>query len=112
MDPTEQRRAALRKANLVRKQRKELREEMRHGNRLPREILEDIPEWMRTCPIGEFIIWTPGIGKSRMRQMLKPMQVSPTLRLEQLSETTLERVLRKIEEFYSPARVRQSRDAA
>lgn len=103
-----QRQGALERANAVRSQRARLKEQLRDGSLLPREVLEDLPDVLFTARVGEFLTWVPGIGPKMAATLCNRLHLPVGVRLVNLSESTRRRVLEVAEERYSRARVRRS----
>lgn len=87
MQATEQRERALRRANEIRIARKELKARIKAGEVDVADLIEDPLEFVLSASIGEVVMWTPGVGPWRQRQILSGL-VSPNKKLEALGART------------------------
>lgn len=97
---TAQHMVALEKANEYKSRRAQLGREIKAGELLLSDFLQDAPpEWLRKEPIGQLIRRVPGFGANRMRRFLGGLQIRELATLPDLSDARrrlLARELRKV----------------
>lgn len=82
----EQRAAALAKANVIRRERKEMRLAIARGERDPVSVLKDPPESCEGLAVHKFLTWLPRWGRTRALRALRAAQVAETNVLGQLTD--------------------------
>lgn len=90
-----QRERALRKANEVRVARKELKERIKAGELTVVDIIESPPTYLSTAPIGDVVMWEPGIGRWRAGKVINGLARMSTP-VEALSPKTRTRIAERI----------------
>lgn len=90
MDAYAQRRKALLRANEVRGQRAELRKALgadkRGGREQAQQLLGELPAYLESCLVVNFVKLLPGIGKARSSVILRRMALKPNTVLGTLSD--------------------------
>jgi hypothetical protein len=90
-----QRDRALQKANEVRVARKELKEQIKAGERTVVDIIESPPAYLSTAPIGDVVMWEPGIGRWRAGKVINGLARMSTP-VDRLSPKTRQRIAERL----------------
>ncbi|MCY0924226.1 MULTISPECIES: integration host factor, actinobacterial type [unclassified Streptomyces] len=90
---TEQRRAALEKAVVVRRERGAVRGALKRGELSLREVLTDDSKAIRKMPVRALLEALPAIGKSRARKVLTELRIAESRRVRGLGARQRERLL-------------------
>lgn len=101
----DQRKAALGRANEVRTARKEIKEQLAHGELELAELIQHPPEEVETAELGDVLMWMPGIGRTRVRKIVADSSVTRNVLMGHLSYATRLRISASLE-AHSPIAVR------
>lgn len=82
----EQSMAALARANEIRTANAQLKRAIREGAVDPADVLRDPPSEAWSMPIGALLMAVPRVGETRMSALLRRHHVSPTRRIDRLTE--------------------------
>lgn len=93
----EQRRTALAKAAEARKERAELRENLKSGVLSLREVLASDSEAVLRMPVRTLLESLPGVGRARAHRLLAEMQIAATRRVRGLGPHQRDRLLARFE---------------
>lgn len=81
-----QRRTALVKANDVRLKRAQLKRDLKARKISGLQMLDDLPEWLETMKVIEFLLALPKVGRVKATKYLKTCEVSPAKTIGGLSD--------------------------
>ena len=88
-----QREQALARANEIRRERAQIKRDLKAVSRSDaRDLLVDPPEVLEGMPLEEFLRALPRIGKVKARALAARVHVSPALPLRRLSPVTRRRL--------------------
>ncbi|MFI1386719.1 integration host factor, actinobacterial type [Embleya sp. NPDC020886] len=93
---TEERRAALAKAALVRRERAEVREALKRGRLSLGELLAAESDAVRKMPVRALLESLPGVGKARAARLLHELEISESRRVRGLGVQQRERLLERL----------------
>jgi hypothetical protein len=88
-----QRRAALDKAAVARKERAEVKDALKHGTLTLSEVLAEHSESVGRMPVHSLLAALPGIGKIRSLQVMKELGISESRRVRGLGSNQKELLL-------------------
>lgn len=88
MDTEAQRLRALQHANVIRTARANAKRGLREGRQRAADLLLDVPEWLKTATVAEFLTWTPGVGRVKANEILTKLYVRPNLPVGKASKMT------------------------
>ncbi|MFF7249881.1 integration host factor, actinobacterial type [Embleya sp. NPDC008237] len=92
---TEERRAALTKAALVRRERAEVREALKRGRLSLGEVLAADSDAVRKMPVRALLESLPAIGKARAARLLGELEISESRRVRGLGVQQRDRLLER-----------------
>jgi hypothetical protein len=95
----EQRHAALRKAQMIRKQRAADKALIAERSMDARRILADPPEHWQRAKIADLLHALPGVGITKVTNILKETKVSPSRTITGLTEDQRERIATSIRRY-------------
>jgi hypothetical protein len=98
-----QRLAALKQANEVRRRRAETKRALRTGEVAAPDLLAAPPEFLLSAGLAEVLLAIPGYGKVRVNQLLRRCRISPLKTIGGLSD----RQRRELARLLSAASERQ-----
>lgn len=81
----QQRKRALEAANKVRRDRRDIKAEVKAGERSIVDLLTEVPSCIETAKIGDFVTWQPSIGKIKASRILARNNISPSRTIKSLS---------------------------
>lgn len=93
---TEQSMRALTSANRVRTARKELKARLVLEEEDARDLLREVPPWLRTASLADFLTWIPKIGDVKAKKIAAKAIVSPSKSLSSLSARQVEEVCKML----------------
>lgn len=82
----EQRRRAIKRANVVRSRRAVLRRDLKAGRACLTPLLADPPAWLTTAKVFDVLLILPKYGRVKVAKTLKRAGVSPGARCGGLTE--------------------------
>jgi hypothetical protein len=82
----EQSMRALASANRVRTARKQLKERLALGEEDARELLREVPPWLSSAEIMDFLTWIPKVGEVKARKIVAKAMLNPSRTLSALTE--------------------------
>jgi hypothetical protein len=77
---------ALAKANLIRSQKSEYKEQLKDRELTPYDLLYNTPDFALGTPVIKALTWLPGIGDERARLICRAAGLSATFRLGQVQD--------------------------
>jgi hypothetical protein len=83
---TDQRMAALKYGNRIRRRRSELKIELKAREVLLADVLLSEEDWLQTMRVREILLAAPGIGVVKARRALQVSLLSPTIALGRLTK--------------------------
>ena len=81
-----QREDALGRANAVRRQRAQLKCDLKSGRCVIEELLIDPPAFMLTAKVGDLLLALPKYGPVKVNKLLSRCRIAPTKKIGGLSE--------------------------
>ena len=94
----EQRRDALQKAAVARRQRAELKEQLKSGRTTLKELMERKDEIVGKMKVSTVLESLPGVGRVRAKKLMEKLDISNTRRMRGLGQKQKENLLA---EFHS-----------
>ncbi len=91
-----QRLEALQRANEVRRQRAEIKRELRSGGISIARLVISPPEFLLTARLSQILLAVPGHGQVRVNRLLKRCRISPLKTIGGLSERQREELARAL----------------
>ncbi|EGX57735.1 hypothetical protein SZN_21336 [Streptomyces zinciresistens K42] len=91
----EQRRAALDKAAVARRERAEVKDALKHGKLSLADVLADHTESVGKMPVHSLLAALPGIAKVRSLQIMKELGISESRRVRGLGSNQKELLLER-----------------
>jgi hypothetical protein len=94
---TEERRAALAKAAVVRRERAEVKDALKRGRLLLGEVLAADTDAVRKMPVRALLESLPAIGKARATRLLDELDISQSRRVRGLGVQQRDRLLERFD---------------
>lgn len=82
----QQRRDALRQANVIRSQRADLKKDLKAGRVHIAGYLQDPPDWLCTAKVFDLLLAAPKFGRTKVNRILTQCRISPSKTVGGLSE--------------------------
>lgn len=102
----EQRIAALKLGNDVRTLRKEMKADLKSGDAVAADLLEQAPTWLRSMKTYQFLLAIPGVGGTKARSLMRGCRISHAKTIGGLTErqrADLIPLVRHLRPFNAPA---------
>jgi hypothetical protein len=93
---SDQRLAALRRANHVRARRKDLKLGLRGGAVVVNDLLRDPPAEIATMKVFDLLLTTPKYGRVRVNKILTQCRISPSKTIGGLTERQRDEIVRML----------------